>query len=100
MKSLWTERINPEPMEAFEPTEWEFEMAMDWVDERDSSGEFIRAGMCIILVHNHINALLKKGVKDAGKIALVGLWRRYGVKRQLPQRKTASEPILTLPRRK
>ena len=101
MKTLWTEKFNPQPFEPTMPTETDFDKAWDWMFEKDSAGQFVRAGLCLIMVHGISKEFHRAGCQDTGQMAVVALYRRYsgqiGVTGAIPKRKNAPAGI---PRRR
>jgi len=97
MKSLWTENFAPEPIAITNPpSEADFNKAWNWMLERDSAGEFIRAGLALLVVHSHSLNLRRKGVQESAKMAAVAVFKRYTTSTVIPVRKTQ---IKALPKR-
>lgn len=97
MKTLWTERFNPQPFEPVTPTESNFDMAWNWIFEKDADGEYVRAGLCLILIHGISKEFHRDGYRDTGQMAAVALWRRYSgqmVTSSIPKRKN---PVAGIP---
>lgn len=91
MKTLWEEKFNPQPVPMVEPTETEFDKAWSWIFEKDNSGEFVRAGLCLILIREKSLKMRRADmIKKSAEMAAVGIWKRYSGQRQLPVRKINS----------
>lgn len=87
MKTLWSEKFSPSQIEPFKPTLADFNQAWEWMFERDENKEFIRAGLCLIVIHNHSLKLRKQGIKESAQIAAIAIWRLYSTTRvKMPQR--------------
>jgi hypothetical protein len=77
--NIWQERFQPSRIMPFEPKSADFNAAWNWMFERDESGEFIRAGLCLIVIHEQSLKLRKSGVRQSAQVAAIGIWRRYAV---------------------
>ena len=85
--NLWSERFKPSEITAFNPTRDDFNKAWEWMFERDKNQEFVRAGLCLIVIHDHSLRLRKRGVKESAEVAAIAIWRRYAVQTiKMPQR--------------
>jgi hypothetical protein len=77
--NIWKERFNPSQITPFEPKTEEFNKAWNWMFEKDENGEFIRAGLCLIVMREHSLKLRKAmGVKRSSEVAAIAVWRLYG----------------------
>ena len=74
--TIWQEKFNPKPIEPIPPTAEDFNNAWNWIFEKQD-GEFIRAGLCLIVIREKSIQLHKSGVKDSAKVAAIGIWKRY-----------------------
>ena len=88
MSNLWKERFKPSRIMPFEPMAEDFNKAWEWIFEKDESGEFIRAGLCLIVIREHSLKLRKTmGVKRSSEVAIIAIWRLYsGNGTKMPQR--------------
>lgn len=88
MNGIWKERFKPSQINPFEPKSADFNQAWAWMFEKDESGEFIRAGLCLIVMREHSLRLRKSlGVKRSAEVAAIAVWRLYGVRVvKMPQR--------------
>jgi len=83
--TLWHEIFNPQPIEPFEPSWIDFNKAWDWVFERDSGGDYLRAELCLPICRSKSLELRRAGIKPSAMVAVIGIWKRHRMK--LPQRK-------------
>ena len=79
--NIWQERFNPSQITPFEPTLAEFNKAWEWMFERDENQEFIRAGLCLVIIREHSLRLHKRGVSNSAQVAAIGIYRRYAEKK-------------------
>ena len=85
--NLWQERFNPSDITETKPTLTEFNQAWNWMFERDESGEFVRAGLCLVIIREHSLRLHRRGTANSAQVAAIGIWRRYSVSAiKMPQR--------------
>lgn len=88
MNKIWRERFKPSPITPFEPKSADFNAAWNWIFEKDEAGDFIRAGLCLIVIREHsLNLRKVMGVKRSSEVAAIAVWRLYsgnGIK--MPQR--------------
>jgi len=86
--NIWRERFNPSQITPFEPRLDEFNQAWNWIFEKDENGEFIRAGLCLIVMREQSLKLRKAmGVKRSSEVAAIAVWRLYSEKTvKMPRR--------------
>ncbi len=85
--SLWDERFKHSTPTEMNPTFQDVNRAWDWVFEKDSSGQFERAGLCILIIREKSLALRKSGIKNqTSEISVVDIWKKYSVKIKIPVR--------------
>jgi hypothetical protein len=84
---IWKERFNPSKIEPFKPMLDEFNKAWEWIFEKDESGEYVRAGLCLIVIREHSLRLHRIGVKNSAVVASIAVWRLYSANAiKMPQR--------------
>lgn len=80
MTSLWEERFAPQPARIVPVTGKDNPEVWDWIFEKDSAGEFVRAGLVLLLVRNKAKELRQRGIplSQVAEMATLGVWEAHG----------------------
>lgn len=72
--SLWQQMF--EPAREVQYTQDEFNTAWNWIFERDTAGNYLRASLTLSIIRTKSLALRKAGIDgDTAKMATVDVWR-------------------------